>query len=81
MTEVVRDGINEVIADLGMTLEIRGKGKVSVDMSAYVESMLNDFPVVIDKTARTPAGENLMSQGNGKFLDEKRREERCSTPQ
>ena len=59
---------------LGMTLDFSKRGKVTVDMRAYVENMLKDFPVKLKSVARTPAGDNLLEKGKGKPLDPKRKE-------
>ena len=45
------------------------KGKVIIDMTKYVESMVEDFPVKISKVSKSPAAENLLDIGTGKLLD------------
>jgi hypothetical protein len=58
---------------LGMELEYRKQGELKIDMTKYVENMLNNFPVQLGKrdatkmpagdnlSAKTPAGDNLYS--------------------
>ena len=45
---------------LGVNFDFSEKGKVMVDVIAFVEAMLNDFPVKLedDDTAPTPAPDN-----------------------
>ena len=38
-------------------------------MVKYVESMIDDFPVKLNKGAKIPAAENLLDIGTGKLLD------------
>ena len=38
-------------------------------MVKYVESMIDDFPVKLNKGAKTPAAENLLDIGTGKLLN------------
>ena len=38
-------------------------------MVKYVESMVEDFPIKINKASKTPAAENLLDIGTGKLLD------------
>ena len=56
---------------LGMIFEFYDDGTVTLDMSAYVENMLDDFPMKLKKseTARTPAGDGLLNHGQGKKLE------------
>ena len=53
---------------LRMIFEYEDEGKVKVDMSIYVKSMLDDFPVKLKKsqTAATTMGEGLYNLGQGK---------------
>ena len=54
---------------LGMVVDFQEKGKVIIDMVKYVESMIDDFPVKLNKEAKTPAAENLLDIRTGKLLD------------
>jgi len=48
---------------LGMTLDFMNEGKVAVDMSDYVKSMVDDSPFRIgSKVAPTPASDDLFAQ-------------------
>ena len=40
---------------LGMVVDFTEKGKVIIDMVKYVESMIDDFPVKLNKGAKIPA--------------------------
>ena len=40
---------------LGMVVDLTEKGKVIIDMVKYVESMIEDFPVKINKVSKSPA--------------------------
>jgi hypothetical protein len=44
---------------LGMTLDYSTPGELKVDMRDYVEDMIEDFPVKLKGTAKTPASDNL----------------------
>ena len=59
---------------LGMLVDFTEKGKVKIDMVKYVESMIEDFPVKINKISKTPAAENLLDIGTGKLLDKAKSE-------
>ena len=61
---------------LGMILDYSSKGKVIVNMTKYVEDLINGFPIKFKKeqVALTPAGEKLFEIGQGKRLEDKRRE-------
>ena len=52
-----------------MLVDFTEKGKVKIDMVKYVESMIEDFPVKINKFSKTQAAENLLDIGTGKLLD------------
>ena len=52
-----------------MVVDFTEKGKVIIDMVKYVESMIDDFPVKLNKGAKTPAAENLSDIGTGKLLN------------
>ena len=54
---------------LGMLVDFTEKGKVKIDMVKYVESMIEDFPVKINKISKTPAADNLLDIGTGKLLN------------
>jgi hypothetical protein len=61
---------------LGMELDYRKRGELKINMTKYVENMLNDFPVQLGKkdTAKTPAANSLFNLGTGAKLDMKRSE-------
>jgi hypothetical protein len=48
---------------LGMELDYRKRGKLIINMSKYVENMINDFPVKLGKKdiAKTPAADSLFN--------------------
>ena len=54
---------------LGMVVDFTEKGNVIINMVKYVESMIDDFPVKLNKGAKTPAAENLLDIGTGKLLN------------
>ncbi len=43
-----------------MEFDYSVKGKVKVSMEKYMRGVLDDFPEKIDRTAMTPAEENLV---------------------
>ena len=59
-----------------MIFDWSDQGKVHVDMTTYVENMVDEFPVKFKKTetAATPAAEDLFQKGNGKTLEKSRQE-------
>ena len=59
---------------LGMELDYSVKGKVKINMTKYVENMIEDFPEKIKTTdtAITPASDGLFNEGQGKKLDQGR---------
>ncbi len=59
-----------------MKLDYRNKGEVKIDMTYYVEQMLEDFPYEFKSTDKvaTPANENLFNVDDSKLLDSKRKE-------
>jgi hypothetical protein len=61
---------------LGMELDYQKQGELKINMTKYVENMLNDFPVKLGKkdVAKPPAGDNLFNLGTGAKLDTKRAE-------
>jgi hypothetical protein len=61
---------------LRMELDYRKQGELKINMTKYVENMLNNFPVKLGKKdmAKTPAGDNLFNLGTGAKLDTKRAE-------
>jgi hypothetical protein len=61
---------------LGMELDYRKRGELKINMTKYVENMINEFPVQLGKNgmAKTPAGDNLFNLGTGAKLDTKRSE-------
>jgi hypothetical protein len=61
---------------LAMKLDYNEKGKVKIDMTDYVEGMIEDFPIKLTEKdiAATPANDNLFKKDNSKKLDTKRAE-------
>jgi hypothetical protein len=61
---------------LGMTFDFSQKGKVMIDMIAYMEAMVDDFPTEFkpSDTATSPAAEDLFAEGEGKDLEKQRSE-------
>lgn len=61
---------------LGMNFDFSEKGKVIVDMIAYVKAMLDEFPIELkdDDTAPTPAPNNLFAPSEGEDLDKSKAE-------
>jgi hypothetical protein len=61
---------------LEMELDYQRQGELKINMTKYVENMLNNFPVKLGKKdmAITPAGDNLFNLGTGAKLDAKRSE-------
>jgi hypothetical protein len=61
---------------LRMELDYRKQGELKINMTKYVENMLNNFPVKLVKkdVAKTPAGDNLSNLGTRAKLDTKRSE-------
>jgi hypothetical protein len=61
---------------LGMELDYRKRGKLKINMTKYVENMLNNFPVQIGKkdVAKTPTADSLFNLGTGEKVDTKRSE-------
>ena len=61
---------------LGMVLDYSNKGKVIINMKKYVEDLITSFPIKFDKkqVALTPAGERLFDTGQGKSLEDQRKE-------
>ena len=64
--EPTRDKIHD---NLGLVVDFTEKGKVIIDMVKYVESMIDDFPIKLNKEAKTPAAENLLDIVTGTLLD------------
>ena len=62
---------------LGMTIDFRTKGKVIIQMTDYVKTMLDEFSVKLKEKdiATTPASGSLFNKGQGKFLESERSEE------
>ena len=62
---------------LGMTFDFSVKGKVMIDMIAYMEAMVDDFSTKFkpSDTAPSPAPENLFAEGEGEDLEKQRSEE------
>jgi hypothetical protein len=61
---------------LGMELDYRKRGELKINISKYVENMINDFPVKLGKkdVAKMPAADSLFNLGTGAKLDTKRSE-------
>jgi cytochrome c553 len=61
---------------LGMELDYQKQGELKMNMTKYVENMLNDFTVKLRKkdAVKTPAADNLFNLGTGAKLDTKRLE-------
>ena len=61
---------------LGMVFDYSEDKKVKIDMSTYVENMVDDFPEKLKSTdtASTPAPDNLFGEGQSKKLDKSRQE-------
>jgi hypothetical protein len=59
-----------------MELDYRKRGKLKINMTKYVENMLNNFPVQLGKkdVVKTPAADSLFNLGTGAKLDTKRSE-------
>ena len=55
-----------------MLFDFSEEGKVKIDMTNYVEAMIEDFSVNLkaSNTAPTPAAEDLFQEGKGKELDQ-----------
>jgi len=62
---------------LGMVFDFTTPGKVMVDMSDYVEDMLEEFPIKFkpNESAATPATDDLFSAGTSKDLSPQQAEE------
>ena len=59
---------------LGMTFHF-GNGRVEVDMVDYVQNMLEEFPIKFaNKRVPNPASPDMFDEGQGKYLDEEKRE-------
>jgi hypothetical protein len=61
---------------LRMEMDYQKQGELKINMTKYVENMLNNFPVKLGKkdVAKTLAGDNLFNLGTGAKLDTKRAE-------
>ena len=58
---------------LGMTIDYSVEGKVRIDMTDYVEDMLEEFPYELNnRITKTPATENIFSIDESPRLDEQR---------
>jgi hypothetical protein len=59
---------------LGMELDYRKRGELIINMTKYVDYMINDFPLKLGKkdVAKTPAADSLFNLGTGAKLDTKR---------
>ena len=54
---------------LGMLLDFSVPGEVKVDMTDYVQDMIDEFPIELTGKAQTPANEKLFQVGVAKKLD------------
>jgi hypothetical protein len=61
---------------LGMELDYRKRGELIINMTKYVDNMINEFPLKRGKkdVAKTPAADSLFNLGTGAKLDTKRSE-------
>jgi hypothetical protein len=61
---------------LRMELDYRKQRQLRINMTKYVENMINDFPVKLEEndTAKMPAAYSLFNFGTGAKLDAKRSE-------
>jgi hypothetical protein len=61
---------------LGMELDYWERGDLKINMTKYVENMINDFPVKLGKkdVAKAPAADSLFNLGTGAKLGMKRSE-------
>jgi hypothetical protein len=62
---------------LGMVFNYTNKGILKVDISKYVEDMVDEFPVKLkltNTTASTPVAEDLFAAGQSKKLNAARKE-------
>ena len=61
---------------LAMHLDYSVDGEVRIDMRDYINQMVDEFPVKLDKndTATTPANDNLFNVDKSKPLDKTRKE-------
>jgi hypothetical protein len=59
---------------LGMELDYWKRGKLKINLTKYIENMLNDIPVQLGKkdVAKMPAADSLFNLGTGAKLDTKR---------
>jgi hypothetical protein len=59
-----------------MQLDYRKQGVLKINMTKYVENMINKFPVKLGKkhVVKTPTSDNLFNLGTGAKLDTKRSE-------
>jgi thiamine biosynthesis protein ThiC len=59
-----------------MELDYRKLGELKINMTKYVDNMINNFPVELGKkhVAKTPAADSLFNLGTGAKLDTKRSE-------
>ena len=62
---------------LGMVFDFSTPGKVMVDMSDYVQGMIDDFPIKFkpNESVATPATDDLFSEGESEYLSKEQAEE------
>jgi hypothetical protein len=61
---------------LGMELDYRKRGELKINMTKYIDNMINDFPVELGKMdiSKMPAADSLFNLGTGAKMDTKRSE-------
>jgi hypothetical protein len=59
-----------------MKQDYQKQGEFKINMTKYVENMINEFPVKLGKkdVAKMPAGDNLFNLGTGAKLDTRHKE-------
>ena len=70
----VKSNRGEVRKYLGINFDLAEKEKVEIKMDDYVERMINNFPIKINKSdmALTPAGNNIFEKVNRKIWVKKK---------
>ena len=72
----VQSHANAVVPTLGMTLDFSVRGRVTIKMSDYVKTMLNDAPASMDGKVATPAAAHLfkVNTDDPKLLTKEKKE-------
>ncbi len=52
-----------------MKFDFSQKKKVIIDQKDYVDAMVDNFSIKINDTEKTPAAEDLFSEGENKLID------------